>query len=144
MMQHFFANAQAPANDLCANAIALPTGTCNGVVYNMRSATYTAASGAVACTGTDLYDAWFTFTATTINPTFTISGVGGAFNTPRMQILRGTCGSFTTVATCNTFPYTPTTLTTGETYYLRVYSTSGGVPNSIANGAYSICITNPA
>lgn len=129
-----------PVNDDCVNALPLVSGaTCTNVTGTIASATYIA-SGAVACSGTDRYDVWYTFVAQRTNPTITISGAGAGFLTPRIQVLSGTCGSFTSVG-CGTSTYTPTGLTVGNTYYVRVYSTNNPIPN--ANADFSICITDP-
>ncbi|MEO6314162.1 MAG: T9SS type A sorting domain-containing protein [Chitinophagaceae bacterium] len=130
-----------PVNDNCANAIALTSASvCSNIAGTMGSATYFA-SGAVACSGTDRYDVWYTFIAQRTNPTITISSAGAGFNTPRIQVLSGTCGSFISTG-CNGSTYTPTGLTIGATYYVRVYSTNNPIPN--INADFNICITDPA
>jgi hypothetical protein len=130
-----------PANDLCANAIPLPSGTtCVNTAGDVSNASYTGASGATACAGTDRYDIWYTFVAQVTNPNISITGAGAGFMTPRIQVLSGTCGSFTSVG-CGTNSYTPTGLTIGNTYYVRVYSTNNPIPAN--NGGFNICITNP-
>jgi trimeric autotransporter adhesin len=132
-----------PANDLCANAISLTSGaTCTNVTGTIANATFTTGTTA-ACAGTAKYDVWFTFQAKTTNPTITLSTVGANFNaqTPRLQVFSGTCGALTSVG-CGTSTYTPTGLTVGATYYLRVYSTTtSAVPNTLGN--FDLCITDP-
>ncbi len=129
-----------PVNDDCVNALPLVSGaTCNNITGTVASATYIA-SGATACTGTDRYDVWYTFVAQRTNPTITISSAGIGFITPRIQVLSGTCGAFTSVG-CGTSTYTPTGLTVGNTYYVRVFSTNNPIPN--INADFSICITDP-
>lgn len=132
-----------PPNDLCANAIPLTSGaSCVNTAGTVVNATYTAASGATACSGTDKYDVWYTFVAQTTNPTITLSSVGGNFSSARIQVLSGTCGSFTSVGCSGGSTYTPTGLTVGTTYYVRVYSI-GASASPMLNGSFNICITDP-
>lgn len=135
--------AQAPANDLCANAIPLSSAlTCNNISGTVVNATYTATL--TDCGGnTPTYDVWYSFVAVAPTMTVTLSSPGANFNTPRLQVFSGTCGGFTSVV-CSTSPaltVTPTGMTVGNTYYLRVYSRNGAAP--ISNGAFNLCITYP-
>ena len=131
-----------PVNDVCANAIALTSAaTCSPTAGTVGSATYTAASGGVACTGTDKYDVWYTFVAQRTNPTITLGSIGTAFVSPRIQVLSNTCGSFTSIGCSTGSSYTPTGLTIGNTYYVRVYSIGTTIPN--INADFTICITDP-
>ena len=131
-----------PANDACVSPVVLTSGSiCTTTHGTVGSATYIA-SGATACTGTDRYDVWYTFVAQRTNPTITLSNVGAGFVTPRIQVLSGSCGAFTSMG-CGTAPsYTPTNLTIGSTYYVRIYSTNNPIPN--INADFDICITDPA
>ena len=133
----------APANDLCANAIALTSGlTCTTTTGTVANATFTAGTAA-ACAGTVEYDVWYSFTAQTTNPTITLSNIGANFTaqTPRVQVFSGTCGSFAS-AGCGTTSVTPTGLTVGAVYYVRVYSTTTNpIPATVAN--FDICVTDP-
>jgi len=139
--------AQAPANDLCAGAVNLTSGTtCTNTAGTVANATFTAAGVPGSCTGTVKYDVWYKFTAKTTNPTITLSSVGGNFSTqtPRIQVFSGTCGSFSSLG-CSTSPFAipASTLTIGTIYYLRIYSTTGAaVPTTLAT--FNICITDPA
>ncbi|RYE20649.1 MAG: T9SS type A sorting domain-containing protein [Sphingobacteriales bacterium] len=138
-----------PANDLCGNAIPLTSkATCINDGGNVYLATYTPASGASTCVaGTDRYDVWFTFVAQSVNPTITISGHNNTyFVNPKIQVLSGSCGSFTNIG-CGNTSYTTPNLNTGETYYIRVFSTTNTFANTLARGAFNICIdddTRPA
>src|SRR6185295_7352968 len=69
------------------------------------------------------------------NPTIT---VGGALANPRCQIFSGTCGSLTSITCSGSGTLATSGLTIGNTYYVRVYSSSN------ASGAFTICITDPA
>src|SRR5206468_3081408 len=76
--------AQAPANDLCANAVTLTSGlqVCTAgtsqATSTIANATLTGGVPAPAC-GTVRYDVWYKFTATTISPKITLSALGFNF-----------------------------------------------------------------
>jgi hypothetical protein len=133
--------SQAPVNDNCINAISLTSNTtCTNTVGTVVSAT--ASSGVpLPCTGILKYDVWYSFVAVTGNPTITLSSVGGNFSTPRLQIFSGACAALSSLGCSSGLSLATSGLTVGATYYVRVYSTNGGIPTS--NGAFSICITDP-
>jgi hypothetical protein len=134
--------ATAPFNDDCANAINLPIwNTCNNVAGSVAGATASSAPGLAApCAGTVTYDVWYKFTALTSTAnTITISSLGANFTSSGIQVFSGTCGSLTSVA-CNTgTSVTTPSLTVGNVYYIRVFSTAGSVPNG--NARFNICAT---
>ncbi len=129
-----------PANDECAGAITLTSST---VISNFNTTIVNSTPSAgvpAVCSGTAKYDVWYSFVAQTTNPTIRMTTIGANFSaqTPRVQIFSGTCGSLTSVG-CGTATYTPTGLTVGATYYLRVYSTTTNpVPGTL--GAFDISI----
>jgi len=134
--------ATAPFNDDCANAIYVPIwNTCNNVSGNMAGATLS--SGVVLaapCAGTVAYDVWYKFTAVTNNTaTITLSSIGANFTSSGLQIFSGTCGSLTSIACSNSTSVTTPALTTGNIYYIRVFSTAGPAPNG--NARFNICAT---
>jgi trimeric autotransporter adhesin len=139
--------AQAPANDLCANAITLTSGTtCTNTAGTVANATFTAGPSSLCSGGTVKYDVWYKFTAQSTNPTITLSSIGANFSAqaPRIQIFSGTCGTPVNVG-CNTtiLINAPGTLTVGTTYLVRVFSiTLAAVPSTLAT--FNICITDPA
>ena len=140
--------AQAPANDLCGNAISLTSGlqACGAgsqFTSTIANATLTAGVPAPACAGTVRYDAWYTFTATTISPKITLNGLGANFTNPGIQLLSGNCGALVNVACIAGTTLNATGLTAGVTYYIRVYSTTFGIA-PINNAGYTICLTEPA
>jgi len=132
-----------PANDDCAGAVLLTSSTtCNNITSTVVNATASTGIPA-ACSGTAKYDVWYTFVAQTTNPSIKLSTIGATFSgqTPRVQLFSGNCGSLVSVG-CGTTTYTPTGLTIGATYYLRVYSTTtSAVPGTAGN--FDICIQDP-
>ncbi len=132
----------APVNNEAVGAIELTSGlTCINTTGNMYAST--ASSNAVApCTAPVITDVWYKFVASTVEHTITLSGVGAGVGTPRMQLFSGTPAALTSIA-CGTTSLNPTTLIPGQTYYLRIYQSSGLAPTTNTNAGFSICITHP-
>ncbi|MFL5788054.1 MAG: T9SS type A sorting domain-containing protein [Flavisolibacter sp.] len=131
--------AQVPANDNCAGAILLTSGaTCSNTAGTQNNATLSGGIPGNACAGTIRYDVWYKFVAQTISPTITLSNIGANFLAPHIQLLSGSCAALTNVA-CNNTTLTASGLTVGQTYYIRVYSTSTPLPTT--NAGFNICIT---
>jgi hypothetical protein len=129
-----------PSNDECAGAINLPVfNSCSNNPGNMAGATPSAVALGGSCTGPLVYDVWYKFIAANASTTITLSGLGANFTNSGIEILSGTCGSLTSIA-CNTgLTVTAAGLTTGNTYYVRVYSRSAPLPNG--NARFNICAT---
>jgi PQQ-dependent dehydrogenase (s-GDH family) len=122
----------AAANDNCANAVALATGVTNSGSLVNATASNPTISGANCATGTADDDVWYTFTASATYANVEVGSnpaLGKAV--PMVQILSGTCaGSFTSLA-CGRESAYATGLTTGATYYVRVYSFNAkGTPSA--------------
>ena len=131
----------------CATAPLLNSGTaCVNTAGTVVGSTY---GGDLPTTcGTPRYDVWYRFVAQTTSTTITMSGIGGNFTNPRLQLLSGSCGTFANVG-CSIASGTSqvinvTGLTVGATYYIRVFSTNTGGTAPTNNGGFSICIRNPA
>lgn len=105
----------------------------------MRNATASTGIPVGCAAGGTHYDVWFRFTAASNSHTVTISALQSNFTNPEIQLFSGTCGSLTSV-TCGTTSMTSTTLTPGNTYYIRV-SNIGASINS--QGRFDICVTHP-
>ncbi|MFT3678604.1 MAG: T9SS type A sorting domain-containing protein [Chitinophagaceae bacterium] len=133
--------APVPFNDECTGAITVPvTSACSSSNVPGTVAGSTPSSIAIApCTGPLGYDVWYRFTAVDPAASISLGSVGGNFTGTRMQLLSGTCGSFTSLQ-CGTTSISATGLTVGVTYYVRVYSTNTPAPN--ANAGFNICITS--
>ncbi|HKO81035.1 MAG TPA: T9SS type A sorting domain-containing protein [Chitinophagaceae bacterium] len=131
-----------PANDDCAGSILLTSGvSCTNTTGNM----FLASSSAIAiapCTGPVVYDVWYRFVAQSTTPTITLSSVGSDINTPRLQLLSGTCAGLSSLF-CGTTSIAATGLTIGNTYYIRAYASAGAAPASAANAGFDICVTDP-
>lgn len=123
-----------PANNLCANATALPCGTTNLAGTTVNTLNIVHNSG---CSMAD-YGVWYTFvgdgnpTTISTNPSFDI----------KLSIATGTCGTLSNIICTDTSPETATfTTVLGTTYYVYVaYWSSGGT----TTGTFTIsrtCVT---
>jgi trimeric autotransporter adhesin len=136
--------------DLCTNPTVVTSSfaSCSSVTGTVVGATLTTGAGYPAvCTGTVKYDVWYQFTAISTSPTFTFAASTGTnsanFTSPGIQLLSGTCGSFTQVACSNGFSTMSTSgLTIGTTYYIRIYSTSATAAPT-TKGSFTLCIQDP-
>ncbi|HEY6505232.1 MAG TPA: T9SS type A sorting domain-containing protein [Chitinophagaceae bacterium] len=139
--------ATPPFNDECANAINIPVGinTCGNNINGTVSGATASAVPVAPCTAPVVYDVWYKFTAISITSTITIGGGAAPTNFPaanrRLQLFSGTCGSLTSIA-CGTTTIAAFATTVGVTYYVRVYSDVGPIPNGNAN--FNICVNGGA
>ncbi len=134
-----------PANDDCTGSTLLTVGSsCTPV----SSSVYGATQSLTGCTGTANDDVWFSFVATQISQTITVTPVAG-FD-PVVELFSGTCSSLTSM-NCNNVSYqtgaagsfTFSGMTVGQTYYYRVYQYSSSYPTS-TNSSFTTCVTVPA
>ena len=123
-------------NDLCAGAVTLTSSTvCTNTAGAITGATTYTAMGALACGTANRNDVWYKFTAQTTDPTITLTVLTG-MTSPRLTVFSGGCGSPTALF-CGNTSVTPTGLTVGTVYWIRVYS------NTNATGTFNICVTDP-
>ncbi|MFC4739854.1 choice-of-anchor L domain-containing protein, partial [Flavobacterium ponti] len=143
-----------PSNDSCANPIIVPVNGANDCAQ-VVAGTITSATPSPepnACGGSADDDVWFQFTA--LHPTHIISlnNIVGNNNNLNFALYSGaSCGSLTQVA-CN-LPNTGiiNNLTSGTTYYIRVYTDTatigqfssfdlciGSIPLTLDNTTYTV------
>ncbi|HEY0434886.1 MAG TPA: T9SS type A sorting domain-containing protein [Chitinophagaceae bacterium] len=129
-----------PANDDCAGAITLANNgnTCTAIVGNVVYSTLSAGIPAPTC-GAPVYDVWYSFTAQSATPTISITS-NTNFANPHIQLLSGACGGLANVSCSATGTLNATGLVVGNTYFVRVYSTSA-LPTTA--GTFNICVTDP-
>ena len=131
-----------PANDACADALALPV---NNVLSCPQSINATT-SGATApdspvsgCTGSDDDDVWFKFTASSSSHRLEI--YNGSADIV-VQVFTGSCNSLAGFwcdgGTGANFETQFDGLTVGATYFIRVYTWAAFVPDS-----FTICLGTP-
>ena len=142
-----------PSNDNCANAISLTAAsTCSNTSGTLNASTASSPGVASTCAGTPGGDVWYKFVASSVYPTISLSSIGSSFSGAgaKLQLLSGSCGSFTSIA-CVSGGSSSLSLNTmtnrvgsginvGSTYYVRVYSTTTS-PSGV-NWGFNICITN--
>ncbi len=131
-----------PPNDECSGAIDLPVNSgCSSTSGTVNSATLSTGIP-TSCTGPAAYDVWYKFTAVDVNETITTSSFGSGFaGTRRMELYSGSCGSLTSIG-CGTTSITSSSLTVGNTYYVRVYTTTGPAPTAF--GDFKVCVSTTA
>jgi hypothetical protein len=139
----------SPVNNECSGALTLtPGSTCVSTSGTTQFSTASAGIPA-ACTGTNANDdVWYQFTANNSTQTITMAPVNTSMN-PVIQVFSGTCASLTQVACGNstgvnqTETLNHTGLSSGTTYYVRVYDASANSPFS-NNYNYTICVVGSA
>jgi trimeric autotransporter adhesin len=134
----------APSNDECTGAVHLNVGSgCGSIAGTMINATNSGVA-ITPCTGPVTYDVWYKFVANNTSATITLGGGANNFTNRRMQLFSGTCGSLTPVPSgsggCGTTTLSPTALVPGNTYYIRVYSTTAGAAPAV-NAGFTMCVT---
>ena len=130
-----------PSNDNCAGATSLTVNAGTTCSSTTSGTSLGATQSQVGCSGTADDDVWYSFTATgathavTVTPTTMSDAV--------FQLFSGACGSLTSLGCINATTGTAnetatfTSLTTGATYYVRVYSAG------TTGGTFTVCVTSP-
>jgi trimeric autotransporter adhesin len=143
------------SNNLCASASTLTSGSsCVPVAGTLRNSTSSVPAVPSTC-GTTGGDVWYQFTATSAYPAIHLTGMGSLIDdNPAIQLFSGTCGALTNIGciagtnqnylglNTRTIPGIGAGLTIGNTYYIRVYSTTASPTG--ANWQFNICVTDAA
>lgn len=120
-----------PANDECAGAISL-TANATCVTTAANTLTATESMPALECNGFEsdvANDVWFSFMATSVEHDIVVTGLD-EFDAI-LELFEGTCAGLVSMSCSDTSlaagteSITATGLTTGNTYYFRVYSWAG-------------------
>lgn len=131
----------------CAAAVTLtPGSTCTTTTGNMQNAVSAVPAGACGgATVSTTYGVWYKFTASSTNTTITVNNLGSNLGTGTtyIELLNGTCGTFTSLACQTVANPLSATLTVGTQYYVRVYVTSNPTGNPANKWAFDICVQNP-
>ncbi len=135
--QHVF--AQAPSNDSCANATVLTSSTTCSITSGTLVGANATTSVATICGSNSSPDVWYSFTARSANPTITLSSVGSNLtNISCIQLLSGTCVSYSVLNCIRANTLTATGLILGSTYYIRIHTINSTLLTSKAG--FNICI----
>lgn len=151
----FFSKTSSGQSNACATATEIfPDSACvtntSSMVGNYSGATADGGSIASTCGAINAEDVWYKFTARTQFPTITVSGLGASWGTRlKIQLLSGSCGSFTEVA-CANYTAASTSLTPsltsplvpGTVYHIRIYKNATGTVSGGGWG-FTICVTDP-
>ena len=131
-----------PANDECSAATTLSIGSAtSGTVW---AATTSSGISTGCASGTPDDDVWYKFTATSSGATIALSSLGSNLSTAgaMLQLFSGTCASLVSMA-CGYNSLSTASLTSGNTYYIRVYSsTSGSIGGTSTGSAFNITVSN--
>jgi PQQ-dependent dehydrogenase (s-GDH family) len=133
------------AQATCSGASTLTVGTtCSTTSGNLKNAANAAPTG--GCGGASAYGIWYKFQATNTTATIAVSSLGSTLTTATtyVELLTGTCGSFTSTCQNVVAPLNVSGLLIGTTYYIRVYVTTN--PNNSGNPNqydFSICVVSP-
>ncbi|MGC4100205.1 PQQ-dependent sugar dehydrogenase [Ferruginibacter sp.] len=146
---HIWVKAQAPSNDNCANAILLTSNiSCSGTTGTIANATpsITPTSGSTCTAWSTNYDVWYKFVAVATTHTITISNFEANFWSQELQVY-SSCPSVATgylacssTVTNGSVSVSPTGLTIGNTYYIRV---SNLWNSHTSTAGFTICVTHP-
>ena len=131
-----------PANDECTGAVVLtPGAACVNTAGTLDLATLNAATPIGCFAAGNYFDVWYTFVATALTHTVTLSSLGANFTAPRIQLYRGTCAGLISVVCVSGITFTQAGLTIGATYYIRVanFTTNPSGLGSVAS--FNICVT---
>jgi len=128
-----------PVNDNCENATPL-------TVYDVSCSTIdgtilcsTPSPDANSCADVDDDDdVWYSFVAPTTSVNITLTSVAGSVTDLYHVLYSGSCGSLTSLNCSDPNSSIPTGLTIGQTYRIRVYTTTG-TPGQ--NTTFKICVT---
>lgn len=141
-----FVSAQAS----CALAYNLTPGiSCSNTTGDLQGATNSAPTGTCGgATSLTTNGVWYQFTAGAARQVITVSNLGSNLSTTTtyVQVLSGSCGSFTSLScqavSASSGATTLTTLTAGTVYYVRVYVTGSTTTGAQTNRrGFSICVT---
>ncbi len=128
-----------PSNDDCANATSLTVGNDLNCTNPVSGTTIGSTQSLPGCSGTANDDVWYSFTATNDKHSIIITNTSGS--TDIVTQVFDSCGG--TSIKCQDTPDSPinlTGLTSGNTYYFRIYTYS-----SIAsvNTSFTVCVGTP-
>ncbi|HYV94917.1 MAG TPA: T9SS type A sorting domain-containing protein [Chitinophagales bacterium] len=135
----------ASINNDCANAIVLtPGASCNAIASSV-SVSNSNNPFLAPCVGTATDDVWYRFVANNSSTQIIVTPTDGSMD-PVVQLLSGTCGSFTSLYCQNSSgaggaeTLNAIGLTIGNTYYVRVYD----FVSANANHTFNICVVGAA
>ena len=139
----FTTNALPPLNDECTGAYPVtvnPDFVCTSVTSGTVNAATASATPNTVCFGTADDDVWFSFVATATTHQISLTNVLGSTTDLYHSLWTGAdCSSLNLVAgSCSDANIsTPTGLTIGDTYYIRVYTYTAAIGQTTT---FDVCI----
>ncbi|RCU57750.1 T9SS type A sorting domain-containing protein [Oceanihabitans sediminis] len=131
-----------PANDDCANAELITVGieACGAEVtgHNIGATDSGVAQASCATATYAGGDFWYEFVVPTTDTSVIYSRFSSDFSTTQVELYSGSCGTLVEVACTTASNNTFTGLTSGETYYLRMYDWGNDDFGSVA-----FCLNTP-
>jgi len=131
----------APSNDECANATSITvntTPTCadyvSGTVYSATPSTQ-----GTSCGGSDDDDVWFKFTATDTIHNISLTNIYGSTTDMYFTVSSGNCTTLTSLLCSDENAAQLGGLTIGNTYYIRVYTTTSTASQT---SAFDLCVSS--
>jgi trimeric autotransporter adhesin len=131
-----------PSNDDCSGATTLTIGSATSGTVWAATASSSIPSGCASGSPDD--DVWYKFTATSSNVNIALSSLGSNLSAAgaMLQLFSGACGSLVSVA-CGYNSLSTASLTSGNEYYIRVYSSASGSIGGVSSGStFSITVSN--
>ncbi|WP_417859800.1 GEVED domain-containing protein [Winogradskyella sediminis] len=128
-----------PSNDECSGAIDAVVNDgalCDSVTPGTILAATPSGIDAGSCNGTPNDDVWFTFTALNEVQIISIINITGGTSNIDHAVYEGDCGTLTELYCSSDDSSVTTSLTVGNTYYIRVFS--GG--SSTETSTFDLCI----
>jgi gliding motility-associated-like protein len=134
-----------PANDDCITAIPAPVNPnylCGLVTAGtVTSATATTGVPAPSCNATGANDdIWFSFVATNASQRISFLNIVGTTTLLTSVIYSGACASLTELSCNATNLYNATGFTPGNTYYIRIFTTTATIAQEVN---FNLCIGTP-
>jgi len=134
-----------PANDNCSGAVVLTVNSGTTCTVKGTGTLESASDSGVVSTlpllpvGTPNDDVWYSFVATSVAHTITLSNIAGDPTDLVNEIFQGTCAGLVSLKISDPNTNVVTGLTPGSTYYVRVYSYAS---TAGASTSFDICITS--
>jgi gliding motility-associated-like protein len=134
-----------PANDDCITAIPAPVNPnylCGLVTAGtVTSATATTGVPAPSCNAAGANDdVWFSFVATNASQRISLLNIVGTTTLLTSVIYSGTCAALTELSCNATNLYNATGFTIGNTYYIRIFTTTATIAQEVN---FNLCIGTP-
>lgn len=136
--------APPPTNDNCSGATALTVNAddlCGSVTNGTVVAATASPESQATCGGTEDDDVWFSFVATSTTHTIDLLNITGSTSDMYHSLWSGSCGSLVHTGLCSDAnSSTASSLSIGNTYYLRVYTWTGTAGQT---SVFDVCIGTP-